>query len=198
MSIKKGMLAWIISSLIFAVVIIFLVSFKVNINYTKEIGQVVDSFNGVNVYFNGAIGHVSGRNLAKDSYNLGLKHQCVEFVKRYYYEHLQHKMPNTYGHAKDFFDVTVPSGALNLQRDLLQFSNGTVKPVVNDILVINRSLLNPYGHVAIVSQVNEDQFEIIQQNPGPFGKSREVIDLKKVDQGWFIDKPNVLGLLRLP
>lgn len=198
MSIKKGMLAWIISSLIFVVVIIFLVSFKVNINYTKEIGQVVDSFNGVNVYFNGAIGHVSGRNLAKDGYNLGLKYQCVEFVKRYYYEHLQHKMPNTYGHAKDFFDITVPSGELNLQRDLLQFSNGTVKPAVNDILVINRSLLNPYGHVAIVSQVNEDQFEIIQQNPGPFGKSREVIDLKKVGQGWFIDKPNALGLLRLP
>ena len=67
-----------------------------------SIGEVVDEFNGVKVYFNGAVEHVGGRNLAADGYNLGLKYQCVEFVKRYYYERFGHKMPNSFGHAKDF------------------------------------------------------------------------------------------------
>lgn len=187
-----------ICCLILLIAIIIAMIFKVNINPSRDIGQVLDSFNGVNVYYNGAVGHVSGRNLAEDGYNLGLKYQCVEFIKRYYYEYLDHKMPNSYGHAKDFFDRRVISGTINPQRGLLQFSNGTAKPEVNDILVFDRSLFNLYGHVAIVSNVYDNSFEIIQQNPGPFGSSREIIDLKNIEGTWFINKPNVLGLLRLP
>jgi hypothetical protein len=59
------------------------------------------------VYYNGGVANVVGRNVSVDGYNLGLKYQCVEFVKRYYYQHLGHKMPDTYGHAKDFFDRNV-------------------------------------------------------------------------------------------
>ena len=70
---------------------------------SMEIGDKVDSLNGVFVYYNHSVGNVSGRNTTADGYNLGLKYQCVEFVKRYYYENLNHKMPNSYGHAKDFF-----------------------------------------------------------------------------------------------
>ncbi len=51
---------------------------------TYEVGDKVDSLNGVYVYYNSNVGNVSGRNLASDGYNLGLKYQCVEFVKRYY------------------------------------------------------------------------------------------------------------------
>lgn len=69
----------------------------------SKIGMVVDEFNGVKVYYNGSISNVSGRNVAKDGYSLGLKYQCVEFIKRYYYERFNHKMPDSYGHAKDFF-----------------------------------------------------------------------------------------------
>ncbi|MFA0963395.1 hypothetical protein AB9P05_16445 [Roseivirga sp. BDSF3-8] len=50
---------------------------------------------------------VSGRNLTPDGYNLGLKYQCGEFMKRYYYLHLNHKMPDSYGHARDFFNPSL-------------------------------------------------------------------------------------------
>ncbi len=52
---------------------------------SNDIGSIIDEFNGVAVYYNHNVGNVSGRNLAPDGYNLGLKYQCVEFVKRYYF-----------------------------------------------------------------------------------------------------------------
>lgn len=58
-------------------------------------------------------------------YNIGLKYQCVKFVKRYYYEHLNHKMPDSYGHEKDFFDNTIADGQLN-KKQAYQIA-GTIK-----------------------------------------------------------------------
>lgn len=46
-------------------------------------GAPLDSLNGVVVYYNDGMGAVHGRNTV-DGYNVGLKYQCVEFVKRYY------------------------------------------------------------------------------------------------------------------
>ncbi len=171
---------------------------KANINPNRQVGDIVDSFNDVEVYYNGGVGHVEGRNVAADGYNLGLKYQCVEFIKRYYYQRFQHKMPDSYGHAKSFFNPSVTSGTLNPQRNLKQFSNGTVKPQVEDILVFDGTLTNRYGHVAIISKITDDSIEIIQQNPGPFASSRETITLKVNNGSWTIEKPNVLGFLRRP
>lgn len=53
-------------------------------NLKYRCGDVVDSFQGVHIYYNGFVNHVESRNLTPDGYNLGLKYQCVEFVKRYY------------------------------------------------------------------------------------------------------------------
>ena len=79
----------------------------------------------------------------------GQKWQCVEFVKRFYYEAKGHKMPNGYGNAKDFFDDTLPQGAYNSQRDLYQYRNGgNMKPAPDDLVVFQRGL---YGHVAIIT-----------------------------------------------
>ena len=69
-----------------------------------EAGDSLDAFNGVVVYYNQSFSNVSGRNTSDDGYNLGLKYQCVEFVKRYYYEYYHHKMLNSWGYAKDFFN----------------------------------------------------------------------------------------------
>lgn len=103
---------------------------------TDKVGVVVDEFNGVKVYYNGHVGNVSGRNTSKDGYNLGLKYQCVEFIKRYYYERFDHKMPDSYGHAKDFFDDSIADGKINPKRNLLQYHNGSgSKPQVEDIFL---------------------------------------------------------------
>lgn len=36
----------------------------------------------VAIYFNGGVNMSQGRNLTIDGYNLGIRYQCVEFVKR--------------------------------------------------------------------------------------------------------------------
>ncbi|MEZ4771965.1 MAG: CHAP domain-containing protein [Bacteroidia bacterium] len=169
--------------------------FSLNLYYS--VGQPIDSLNSVKVYYNGAIGHVSGRNMSNDSYNLGLKYQCVEFVKRYYYEHLNHKMPDTYGHAKDFFDRNLKDGQKNTKRDLMQYRNpGRSKPQIGDLIVLSETVFNKYGHVAIVSAVSDKEVEIIQQNPGRFGKSRITYSLQKRGNNWQIDNHRILGWLR--
>lgn len=161
-----------------------------------EIGQEVDNLNGVAVYYNDKVSTVVGRNLTNDGYNLGLKYQCVEFVKRYYYEHLNHKMPETYGHAKDFFDTRLADGQKNGPRNLTQYKNPSKsKPKVNDLLVFDKTIFNPYGHVAIVSKVTDNKIELIQQNSGPRGRSRETIRLTYKDGNWKINSGLILGWL---
>lgn len=164
---------------------------------SHSVGDPIDSLNGVLVYYNGEVGNVSGRNLTDDNYNLGLKYQCVEFVKRYYYQHLHHKMPDTYGHAKDFFDPTLTDGQLNTKRNLIQYTNGSkTKPICDDLIVFDKTVFNPYGHVAIISEVTDNRIEIIQQNPGPSANSRVFFILKKENNKWFVNEKRVFGWLR--
>ena len=47
-----------------------------------------------------------------------------------------------------------------------------------------RSIINKYGYVAIISNITKQGIEIIQQNPGAFGKSRETLSMKnEMDNG---------------
>lgn len=164
-----------------------------------EIGQAVDSLNHVKVYYNGEVGNVQGRNVAEDGYNLGLKYQCVEFVKRYYYEYYNHKMPDSYGNAKDFFNAEVKDGTVNQQRNLIQYQNpGKSKPQTGDLIILGETSGNPYGHVAIVSEVQEDEVEIIQQNPGKGGNSRVWLNYSVNQEGNYeYSNDRVLGWLRM-
>jgi surface antigen len=190
------------TALSFLILLIFLLSlfFIPNIPsnpFSQTLGTPIDSLNGVKVYYNGSVKHVEGRSLSPGQYNFGLKYQCVEFVKRYYYEHLHHKMPDTYGHAKDFFIPNLADGALNSQRALAQYRNPSqVQPQVNDLLVYTPTLFNPYGHVAIVAGVQTNAIEIIQQNPGRWGHSRQRYQLSRENGRWLIHKKRVLGWLR--
>lgn len=169
-----------------------------NPNPAHRVGDKLDSLHGVYVYYNGGVGNVTERNRAKGGYNLGLKYQCVEFVKRYYYEHYKHKMPDSYGHAKDFFDPAVGDGCLSKKRDLLQYTNpGKARPRMGDLLVFDGSAVNPYGHVAIVSKVFDAEIELIQQNPGPFAPSRERLSYRRKDGMYLVGGARLLGWLRL-
>ena len=179
------------------IVSIYFVLMYLNINPTHRVGDKLDEFNGVPIYYNGAINHTEDRNTTNDGYNLGLRFQCVEFVKRYYYERFSHKMPNSMGNAKDFFLPSVPNGALNLERNLTQYVNGAgEKPQVNDIVVFAPWLFNRYGHVAMVSRVGDDFIEVVQQNPGPFNDTRELFPLTRNNDGWQVVNRRVIGWLR--
>ncbi len=163
----------------------------------KGTGKVVDAFNGVKVYDNGSVRNVSGRNTTPDGYNLGLKYQCVEFVKRYYYERFGHKMPNSYGHAKEFFDHSLSDGSYNTGRNLRQYSNsGTTKPKKEDLLVYRAAPFNQFGHVAIVTKVTNTTVECISQNLGPGNGTRRKYAMLNQNGRWLIDEPYILGWLR--
>lgn len=141
---------------------------------------------------------VEGRNLTPDGYNLGLRYQCVEFVKRYYFERYNHRMPDSYGHARDFFDPSLADGTHNGRRAMLQFRNGSsTQPEPDDLVVFQPWLFNRYGHVAIVASVGGGALEIAQQNPGPFGQSRERFPVVQRNGKWFIEHSRVLGWLRI-
>lgn len=188
-------------TLIFASVLALIMAYpcikNAIMNANHNIGDVIDSHNEIPVYYNGSTDTNLGRNKSKDGYNYGLKYQCVEFVKRYYYDHLNHKMPITYGHAKDFFDNKIADGERNKDRDLTQYQNGSQsKPKVDDIIVFDATEFNPYGHVAIVSHVLEDEIVIVQQNAGKFSNSRAIIPLVKEDELWKLDNNRILGWLR--
>lgn len=171
---------------------------KVNPNPKYEVGEALDSLNGVEVYYNGGVGHTGERNVSEDGYNIGLKYQCVEFVKRYYYEFYHHKMPDSYGNAKDFFDQSLKDGQLSKKRNLMQFTNPSKsKPVIGDLVIFDGTAGNPYGHVAIVSNVTSQSIEIIQQNPGPFASSRAIIELDSNSNGFKIQETRLLGWLRM-
>lgn len=170
-----------------------------NPNPKYFVGQKLDSLNGVYVYYNGRVGHTGKRNLSEDDYNIGLEYQCVEFVKRYYYQHYHHKMPDSYGNAKDFYNDSIADSKLNSKRNLIQYKNpSTTKPAVGDLLIFDGHVGNKYGHVAIVSFVDDNKIEIIQQNPGPFAKSRIKIKLTKKENQFKIESDRVLGWLRKP
>jgi len=62
-------------------------------------------------------------------------------------------------------------------------------------LIFGKTNSNAYGHVAIVSEVSDDELEIIQQNMGFFGNSREKIKLIFEEGKWGIKNPKILGRL---
>jgi hypothetical protein len=128
-----------------------------------EVGTKIDEYKGVAVYSNGKNYLASnGLNFSDDGYYFGYKWQCVEFVKRFYYEQFNHEMPDGAGHAKYFFNPLLEQGELNEQRGLYQYKNGgDVKPREDDLLVFDDG---SYGHVAIISAVGDNWLEVVQQN----------------------------------
>lgn len=151
----------------------------------REVGQVIDAYKGVPVYNNGIFYTKSyGKNFSEDGYYYGQKWQCVEFVKRFYLDAKGHKLPDVYGNAKDYFDDSLLQGELNTRRKLFQYRNGgTERPQPDDLIVFNDT---KFGHVAIVTEVNNDYIEVIQQNI--FGKPRDRYKILNVDGKWFVGK----------
>ncbi len=162
-----------------------------------KIGDIIDTYEGIPVFYNGkSITHVKGRNLSADGYNYGLKWQCVEYVKRFYHQKYGHKMPNSYGHAKEFFNKNLGDIAYNPDRGLMQYKNVRYdKPQVNDILVYDSYKTNPFGHIGIISEVGPDYIMLVQQNVGK--KTRQKLKLVEYNGIYTVADFDVLGWLRL-
>ncbi len=190
---------WIFFFLFTTLVVIGFFVYKKNplLFSSYKVGDPIDSLNHVVVYYNSGTGNISGRNTAPDGYNIGLKYQCVEFVKRYYYQHYQHKMPNAFGNAVDFFNKSLKDGEWNADRGLFQYSNPSAsEPQIGDLIILDATSLNGYGHVAIISDVGTNSIEIIQQNGGKYASTRIQYGLSPGKGSWEIENSRVLGWLR--
>jgi surface antigen len=147
-----------------------------------EAGTKIDEYKGVAVYSNGSNYMADhGLSYSDDGYYYGYKWQCVEFVKRFYYEKFGHEMPDGAGHAKYFYNPMLEQGQLNEQRGLFQYDNGGNKPPQKDDLLVFTD--GAYGHVAIISEVRDGWIEVIQQNSEV---SRDRYTLKTIDGNYFL------------
>ncbi|MCC8034641.1 MAG: CHAP domain-containing protein [Rikenellaceae bacterium] len=196
---KKAVLRPVYSFLSLPLVALLALFTLPRINFTGEHpGVIIDSLDGVYVYNNGPVWASYGRDTTPDGYNVGLKYQCVEFVKRYYLYHYGHRMSDTYGHAKHFFDPRLEDGQNNPGRGLVQFRNGSShSPQKGDIIVLGPSVFNPYGHVAVISEVGCGWVEIVQQNSGRKNGSREILELDNLKGKFHIKNRRVQGWLRM-
>ena len=157
--------------------------------------DIIDQLDGVNIYFNDYKNKSKGISVAPCGYRIGVKYQCVEFVKRYYYEHYNHKMPNVWGNARDYYNPKLKDGSFNKDRGLIQYKNGSSeKPEKGDLLIYSNG---KYGHVAIVSKVSEQSITIMHQNAGRLRPTRMKHKMKYKDGIWLIDNKSLIGWLRL-
>lgn len=152
-----------------------------------QVGAEIDNYKGVAVYYNGKSNENNyGDNYSADGYYYGEKWQCVEFVKRFYYEVKAHRMPDVFGNAKEYYDPAVPQGKLNHRRGLVQYRNGgNISPQVDDLLVFTGSR---YGHAAIISSIGADNIEIVQQNAP--GYSRQILPFTVQQEHYYIGTLN--------
>ena len=161
---------------------------------SSRVGKVLDSYRGIVVYDNGLLYFRSyGKHYGQNGYYYGQKWQCVEFIKRFFYDAKGHKMPDVMGHAKSFFDDTLSDGALNPRRSLIQYRNGsTEKPRPDDLLVFTDT---KYGHVGIVTDTEDATIAIIQQNI--LFHTRQRLSLVVTNGHYFVTTPRTpAGWLR--
>ena len=160
-------------------------------------GGQVEQVNDIAIYSNGpgidsCVQGDESRHLSADGYSYGKKWQCVEFVRRYYKDHLGHRMPERYGHATDYFREELAHGARNTERDLIQLRNGGPdRPRADDLLVF-REYAGGYGHVGIIVEVGKESIVLAQQNSLP---ALQTIPLKHDNGQWTVGK-DATGFLR--
>jgi surface antigen len=135
-------------------VLCFVVS---NTAYAETFGTNLGNFDGVTVYSNDYPTYVSGSNNVSQGLITGMKWQCVEFVRRYYLKIFSINLRALYsgGNANTWYDHAD-------DMHLARYANGSsVKPRAGDIIV---SSGGTYGHVAIVSDVSDNEVCIVEQN----------------------------------
>ena len=125
------------------------------------------SFNGVTIFSNGTALNASYQdsltNGSTGSY-LGMKWQCVEYVRRYYYQIYNVNLaPLHKGNANTFWD---PNSAAKMGLD--RFSNGgSTAPQMGDMIVSapgGTCKTCPAGHIAIIRGISGNQVHVAQQN----------------------------------
>lgn len=163
----------------------------------KEELRVLDTEQGIPIY--APVAQSCGtkdEHRAEDGYLFGNKWISTEFVRRYYYQVHNFKMPDDLASAKSFFDPAIQQGAINPKPGLIQFQNGLDEiPMAGDLMVF---LEGECGHIGVVTEVSENCVVIAQQNAEE-EKTRETLKLHHADGGWKVEgSRSPAAWLRLP
>lgn len=130
-------------------------SFTIETAYSDGYGVALGSFNGVIAYSNGNTGTylINNQTYINATY-IGVQWQCVEYVRRYYYQIYGVDLASAWrGNADTWYDN---AAIMNLDR--YQNKITTIRPQVGDILVSESC------HIAIVRSVSDTEVCTIQQN----------------------------------
>ncbi|MCB9283169.1 MAG: CHAP domain-containing protein [Lewinellaceae bacterium] len=144
-------------------------------------GQAIDSLNGVALYYD----------TEQDS-----TYPPSEFVKRYYASVMGMQLPDSLRSGADFFDPSIPDGAINPKTGLVQYTQPSrTPPRENDILVFSEARYNPGGHVGIIGEVGSLELVVYQQNAGPLTKPREPLRYYIRRKKWYVQHPHAIAWL---
>jgi len=159
-NIGKKSTAWHESTkIIFKVAIMTGIIFNlfVNMAVATNFGDVIGTYNGVDAKSNGpCTGLYNG---TYENTNCELRqnwtYQCIEYVKRFYKDIMGMDTSRWGGNADTYYATAYAKG-------LDAYPNGgETPPQINDILAFSGG---PYGHVAIITDVNSTYVKLIEQN----------------------------------
>ena len=176
--------------ILFSIVSILLLTY---INKEKALGEVnnVISYANNNTDANNYVNNIYANNIYT-----GLKWQCVEFARRYLiinYNITFDSIDNAY----NIFDLPY---FISLKNNMIipirKYVNGSKTPPMKDSLLIWNSDHKKTGHVAIITNINNDMITIAEQNynNNSWNGNNYSRKLKIVfDNGYYIKSNNILG-----
>ena len=148
------------------------------INCSSEYGQEIGSFNNITAFSNcnndcnnfedqGVFWTKEETSLARDVY-VGVRWQCVEYARRY----LIITKNVTFASIESAFQIfnLTTVGDLNKKEGNLTFmsfeNENTNPPIIGDLIIYRQTNSSPYGHVAVVANVNlqEGSVDVAEQN----------------------------------
>lgn len=156
-------------------------------NQTKlPFGSIYGYIGNTAVYSNGPTYGSSSYN-SVEGYSTGLRYQCVELCRRFYFQYYGKKM-GADANAKDFFSKCS-------SWNMTAFANGGVMaPKPGDILCYNEKAGGGMGHVEPIVEVGPDYVIVVRQNVYPsthvgqrYSRQGNTINVANL-QGWIRNK----------
>lgn len=135
-----------------------------------DFGVKIGSFEGVDAYSNRNTSYYTNDKnyINKDGVKVftGIKWQCVEYARRFIIE----KFGVYFDDVNSAFQIYDKAHVLDVKKNkhkFVSYDNNNINPPQKyDVLIYRKSYSSPYGHVAIISNVNLSRgyVEICEQN----------------------------------
>ena len=142
-------------------------------HFVTPFGTLLGENDGVIGYSNGNSDHISNETstIGSRSYQIysGMKWQCVEYARRW----IISRRLLTFGSVDCASDIwhlnsvsSIKANDFNKALPLNRVPNGsTCRPKIGNLLIYKRTEVEaPYGHIAIITMVEENQVLVSEQN----------------------------------